>query len=99
MIGPVGAWHAADGATIAIEAAGHTTGEARLFWRKLGDGRFSEAQVVRFNMENDGAFHTTRVRIGEHPGWNGTIIQLRLDPTVAGTGGEWIRVKSVVVEK
>lgn len=98
--GPVGFWPAGQFATLVVEAASHTTGTgAQLFWRRLGESEFSDDQVANFPIVSDGAFHAYRIKLADNPRWKGPIVQLRFDPVETGAKGEWIRIKSIALEK
>lgn len=100
ILGPVGFWPAAQYRTLIVEAAAHTTRTAaQFFWRRLGEADFSDDQVVNFSIVSDGAYHVDRINLSDHPRWNAAVIQLRLDPVAAGAKGEWIRIKSIALEK
>jgi hypothetical protein len=99
LIGPVGFWHAQGAGTLVIEAASHAArNDAQVFWRTLADHGFSEKRSVNFSLDNDGTFHTYRVKLSDNPAWHGGIVQLRFDPIGAGQAGEWIRIKSIDME-
>jgi hypothetical protein len=101
LIGPVGFWQASDASTLAIEAASHTSRtEARVFWRNFGDAdQFDPKKMVQFSISSDGTYHTYRVKLSAHPQWKGSIVQLRFDPVGDNAAGEWIRIKSISLEK
>lgn len=100
LIGPVGLWKAEDAGTLVIEAASRTSRtDAKVFWRGISDARFSKEKAADFALNNDGAWHTYRVRLSENPAWTGAIVQLRLDPMVSGTPTDWIRIKSISLAK
>jgi hypothetical protein len=98
--GPVGFWHAEDAGTLVIEAASHTgRNDARVYWRSFASKHFSEAESVKFSLNSDGAYHTYRIKLSDNPAWKGAMIQLRFDPVSVGAAGEWIRIKSIVMQK
>lgn len=100
LIGPVGFWKAADAGTLVIEAASHTRRtDAQVFWRRFDDPGFHQAASVSFRLTSDQTYHTYRVDLAHNPEWKGSILQLRFDPITAGTAGEWIRIKSITLEK
>jgi hypothetical protein len=100
FISPVGFWNADDAGMLVIEAATNASKDrARFFWRRFGEKGFSEQAVVNFPMTTDGTFHTYRVKLSDHPAWKGLVLQIRLDPPWAQKAGEWIRIKSIGLEK
>jgi hypothetical protein len=59
-----------------------TSGEAaQIFFTTSLDTIFNEAKSLRFIINGDGQFHTYVLDMSTITGWNGTITQLRLDPT------------------
>lgn len=56
---------------------GAMTGQ--LFWSETG-AAIDEAASVHFPLEADGAMHTYKLNLGEHPRWRGEITSLRFDP-------------------
>ncbi len=54
---------------------------AQIFWIRRGAGQYSESKSMVFPVNPDGQFHTYEVCVGRSPEWNGTITQIRLDPT------------------
>jgi hypothetical protein len=57
---------------------------ATLFWRRTGDSGFSEARSVSVPISNGGGWATYRFEVGTHSNWTGEVVQLRLDPVIAG---------------
>jgi hypothetical protein len=83
-----------------IKAASRTTGaDARVFWKNLGDKDFLESKSAAFELTSDGEHRTYRIRLADHPAWKGPIVSLRLDPVGTGGKGDWIRIKSIGMEK
>ena len=100
LIGPVGFWHAGDAGTLVIEAASNSSrNDARVFWKNFDDRSFSETKSAGFALTCDASDHQYRVKLSDHPAWKGAIIQLRFDPIGSGARGEWIRIKSIRLEK
>ncbi len=100
LLGPISIWQAADAANVVIEAASHSQrSDGRLYWQHLGDKGFSDQNSVAFTLNGDSDFHVYRIPLKDNAAWAGAIVQLRFDPIGAGAKGEWIRVKSIAVEK
>jgi len=55
--------------------------QAQIFWIRKSAGQYSESKSMVFTVNPDGQFHTYEVMVGQSPEWNGTITQIRLDPT------------------
>ncbi|HSU65694.1 MAG TPA: hypothetical protein VLJ39_02375 [Tepidisphaeraceae bacterium] len=100
LIGPVGFWQASDAGTLVIEAASRTKQtNAQVFWKPFGEKHFTDRNAARFQLTSDGAFHAYRLKFSNEPGWKGPITQLRFDPIGSGTAGDWIRIRSIRLEK
>ncbi len=65
----------------------------QVFWG-VQVGAMSEETSARFNLINDGQWHTYRVDLTGHPLWRGQIGQMRLDP-VAGAAGSRFGVQRI----
>jgi hypothetical protein len=52
----------------------------QFFWS--GGGNTSEAQSIATPVTHDGAWHTYRLDLANHPRWRGAITRLRLDPSI-----------------
>ncbi len=78
-------------AVIEVRMAASTSNrEAQLFFLD-GQGQASEARSIRWRLVADAEMHTYRLEVGVHPGWDGVIGGLRLDPVEVGDGGEvWV---------
>lgn len=58
---------------------------ARFFWKRAADDSFSyERSILIPIVPNDGTLRDYRYNIGEHPLWEGAIVEVRLEP-VSGT--------------
>lgn len=95
MLGPVREIDAAKGYYVSVRMRSTLGSDAQLFWVTNQDTRFDEAKSQHFAPKPDGQWHTYMVPVHENPAWNGTIRQLRLDPTVQ-EGSEitiaWVKV-------
>jgi hypothetical protein len=99
LLSPISIWPAADGATLVIEAACHSTRhDARIYWRHLADRAFNEAQSLPFTLMPDDAYHTYRINLAANRTWTGSLTQLRLDPVATGDKTDWIHLKSLRLE-
>jgi hypothetical protein len=76
-------------------ANGTAASDAQLFFAGP-DGRLSEERSARWELETGGEPVTYTIELRGHPGWEGPIARLRLDPVGVGDGGElrveWIRL-------
>ncbi len=98
--GPVGFWQASDAGILVMQAASRSTHtDARVFWKNLGDMDFSESKSAAFELTSDGEHRTYRIKLADNPAWKGPIVGLRLDPVGTGGKGDWIRIKSIGLEK
>ena len=61
-------------------------GTAQLYWKRSGDSGFSGTQSVSIAVINDGGWRKYTFDMSSDPGWNGEIVQLRLDPVMYGDG-------------
>jgi murein DD-endopeptidase MepM/ murein hydrolase activator NlpD len=51
-----------------------------IFWRRSGDANFDESRKINISPKNTTGTHLVVVYMAGNPNWNGTIVQLRLDP-------------------
>lgn len=69
--------------------------DAQLFFSD-SSGQIDEARSLRWTLEPGSDSHTYYLPLQGQPGWQGTIVRLRLDPVGVGDGGEviveWIRL-------
>jgi hypothetical protein len=82
--------------TIEIRMANNVQArDAQLFFAGP-DGGISEAHSVRWALEATADAVTYRIELAGRPGWDGTIVRLRLDPVGVGDGHEqrveWVRL-------
>jgi hypothetical protein len=74
---------------------------AQLFWRRDGDADFSASRSVSVPVSNGGGWATYRFEVGTHSNWIGEIVQLRIDPVIAGddhaVGVDFIRPLTAAV--
>ena len=61
--------------------------QAQLFWAGV-TSPISEVNSVRFDLVNDGQYHTYVLPVGDNPRWRGRLQSLRFDPC----GAEGVRV-------
>jgi hypothetical protein len=71
---------AGDSPTIEIRMKISAGTFAQVFFQPAG-GVFSEENSLVFEITDDGAYHTYTLDLSSVPGWDGQILQLRLDPT------------------
>ena len=68
---------------------------AQIYWETNNEPAFAEDKMVPFKTYGNGEWKTYKVRLGNHPKWNGTIRRLRIDPcSKSGARIEiaWIRI-------
>ncbi len=63
-----------------LELSVSTGGGAQVFWKATGGAWYAEERSLRFQVDRPGEVVTVRLPVGEHPGWTGKVLQLRLDP-------------------
>ncbi len=68
---------------IQIRMAVSSGSAAQLFFITSSDGVYDEPKSLAFPIYADGKFHTYTLDMSTVSGWNGTITQIRLDPTAA----------------
>lgn len=100
LIGPAGFWQAQDAPKLTLEAAFHT-GEktAAIFWTRADAAGFSEDKSVTFDSIPDGEFHHYDINRAASPEYRGVVTGLRLDPEPMGRGGNWVRLRSLALQK
>ncbi len=95
-------WRAEDVPTLYVTATygsvQHDT-EAQLFYARSDMNGFDADHVVSFAITADGAEHTYAVPMAGAFGYDGVMVQLRLDPVVAGMPGAWVNVSSITAVK
>ncbi len=102
------AFRAQDVPKLYIEMAAHVgavdggTLTGQLFWADhaqsgniLGDGGFAALKSFDFQVINDGQFHVYELDLSSDPYWQGLITQLRLDPVVSGSAGDYVTLRSI----
>jgi hypothetical protein len=102
LTGPVTFFKAEEAGTLVIEAACHAQSQqARIYWRGLNDTNFSAEKSVACKLDGGEQFKTYRVNLAEAKGWDGAIVQVRIDPDLGAEGhpGDWIRVRRIEMEK
>jgi RHS repeat-associated protein len=69
--------------TIRIATYNGTTHEMRLYWKRTGDASFDQTRSVAVNYSSSTGqnFQTVEFNVGANSNWNGTITQLRIDPS------------------
>lgn len=88
---------AADQPVLKIQMASQNTTCGQIYFRKQGQLNFTAEQVVSFKPGVGGATSINLVNMGSHTLWNGTIVQLRLDPACnPGVNGTGVRLDQIV---
>jgi|GEM_PF-1576410 len=59
---------------------------AQLYWKRVGDAEFSDAQAVSVSVNNGGGWKEYGFDVGDNTNWIGEITQLRFDPVLFGDG-------------
>lgn len=79
----------ANGKFILIRLKNATTDDrAQIFWSTEGAPGISEANSISFNLKpNDNDFTEYIIKVGEKPGWNAIVQQLRFDPVITASSG------------
>lgn len=96
LIGPSCIWTASTAPKVWIEAACRTDRpQARLFWRRHDDDRFTAEKSIGFALKPDGEFHRYEIDLSASPEYRGAITGLRFDPVSAGDAKSWIKVRSI----
>jgi hypothetical protein len=99
IVGPLGFWDSTKGPTVVIEAACRCHNPiAQLFWGRLDSPGFSESRSVHFNLISDGRYRKYRVQLSDSPEYRGIINRLRFDPEPSGAPGDWIKIRSIIVD-
>lgn len=68
---------------ITIRMAVTAGDSAQLFFITSTSHEYDEAKSIAFPLDGDGKFHTYTLDLSGSRGWQGTITQIRLDPTTA----------------
>jgi hypothetical protein len=96
LIGPAGFWQAKDAPTLRIEAACRLSKpDARVYWKRHDDDRFTANKTVGLALKPDGEYHVYEINLSKLPEYRGAITGLRFDPTPGGAKGEWIKIRSI----
>jgi len=106
MIGPPCAWQADVVPRLYITAAYHLsdpkpeTALGQLYFEVNNEGKpwigdFHDSQSIVFPIIPDGQFHTYVLDLSSCPTYQGTITQLRFDPVVRGSQGDYVDVKFI----
>lgn len=71
----------------------------RLYWKTVAQNKFTEKEHLAIEITGDEKFRTYSLEIGKHAGYTGIVTGLRFDPFDSAESGEWVRIKSLVVEQ
>ena len=80
--------------TAAYGTAQHDA-SAQLFYCREDMPDFDAAHVVDFDVQADGVWHTYAVALAGGFGYSGVMVQLRLDPVIAGQPGAWVNISRI----
>ncbi len=76
-----------------------STESGQLFWATADAPGFSDQRYLNFDVTADGQWHQYTIPVGDHGGWDSTIIALRFDPsTAADDAGTRVEVDWIVAE-
>lgn len=100
LISPPQLWRAEEAPVLIIEAAFQTTeSTATVYWRKLDAPAPGAEDHTTFAVQSDGEFHRYVVRLSECPSYQGSMVQLRIDPASKGHVDAFVRVRSIQFAK
>lgn len=103
LVSPLSFWKAEDASALVIEAAAKLTyTHARIYWMGLADETMGSEKSVSFEIDGGEKYQIYRIPLAGVKGWEGAIVQMRIDPNLganAGQAGDWIKIKSVKFEK
>ena len=106
MVGPPCAYPAKDVPKLYITAAYHVpnprpnTAIAQLYWEVDNEGQpyradMHESQSAQFDVLLDDQFHTYTSDLAACPEYKGLITQLRFDPLIIGSAGDYVDVRHI----
>jgi len=96
LVAPTTFWRAQDGQTLRVRAAYRTEqNQALVYWKNLGDEKFSDEKSVTFPIQPDGRYHTYEVDLASVEAYDGIIAGLRLDPVERGAKGDYVKIKFI----
>ena len=100
LISPSVFFDAASAPTITIRAALHTVHRSGLImWSRRENGKRVPGGSLEFPITGDGVMRDHIVRLAGAAGYEGSIIELRIDPVPEGAAGDWVKVESVALGK
>jgi len=96
LYSPITFWNAADAPYLIVEAAFFTRHKhGAIMWQRHGQQSISAENNISFPIQGDGQFHTHIIHLGSAPGYQGAMLQLRLDPGEGREPDGWVKIKSV----
>ena len=106
MVGPPCAYQAKDAPKLYITAAYHVpnpkpnTAVAQLYWEVDNEGKpwkadIRESQSAQFDVFLDDEFHAYTIDLAACPSYKGLITQLRFDPVILGSNGDYVDVRHI----
>jgi len=99
LLSPPTFWRAEDAPRLVIEAAYEgTSGDAEIFWDRLGGADDHRVQRATFTPIADGKFREYAINLAAVPGYEGGCTQLRFDPVPKGEPGARIRIRRIALE-
>lgn len=102
LVSPISFWKANDAGTLIIEAAAKVKSpNARVYWRTFSDAGFSPEKSLAFKLDSSDTFQTHRIKLAGANGYEGAIIQIRIDPDLppGDHTGDTLRIRSISFEK
>jgi hypothetical protein len=103
LLGPEAFWQAGPGHKLLITAAAKKnqppkTYQAQVFWKTAEDNQFTAQNCLTFSVTADEKYLTYTLDIGKHPGYQGVITGLRLDPFDTAGTEEWVRIRAIEIK-
>lgn len=89
---PAGTCH-----TLVVRMKKTAGARGQVFWATAAEPGLSDKRYLNYSTVCDGQFHDVRIPVGEHPGWQGTITAIRIDPDVEGLPGA-VAIESIRAE-
>ena len=89
----VGVPAAYDRVTVRMKVTSGSSTEGQLFFVTDGDPEYDESKSLLFSVSGDGEFHDYELDVSDVAGWDGRVIQLRLDPV--GDSGRSIEIDRI----
>lgn len=100
MISPYTFVRAEEADALVIDAAFKTRHRrASIYWQRHGESAPTPLDVIHFAIEPDEQFRRYRLDLSRLAGYEGGITRFRFDPVPSGTKGDWVKIRSIQLEK